>query len=51
MNGKTIYDESPYIFLILTGSSSLHLNYNSDAARRLKTKITNLIDDDLLLFT
>lgn len=35
MNGKIIYDESPYIFLILTGSSSLHLNYNSDAARRL----------------
>ncbi|WP_295114096.1 hypothetical protein [uncultured Methanobrevibacter sp.] len=35
MNGKTIYDESPYIFLILAGSSSLHLNYNSDAARRL----------------
>ena len=35
MNGKTLYDESPYIFLILTGSSSLHLNYNSDAARRL----------------
>lgn len=35
MNGKVIYDESPYIFLILTGSSSLHLNYNPDAARRL----------------
>ncbi len=35
LNGKIIYDESPYIFLILTGSSFLHLNYNPDAARRL----------------
>ena len=35
MNGKVIYDESSYVFLILTGSSSLHLNYNPDAARRL----------------
>lgn len=35
INGKIIYDESPNIFLIITGSSSLHLNYNADAARRL----------------
>lgn len=35
MNGKVIFDESSYVFLILTGSSSLHLNYNPDAARRL----------------
>ena len=35
INGKIIYYESPNIFLILTGSSSLHLNYSPDAARRL----------------
>lgn len=35
INGKIIYDESPYIFLVITGSSSLHLSYNADAARRL----------------
>ena len=38
MNGKTLYDESPYIFMIFTGSSSLHLSYNADAARRLRTQ-------------
>ena len=34
MNCKTFYDESPYIFMIFTGSLSLHL-YNSGAARKL----------------
>ena len=36
LNGKVIYDKSPFIFMIFTGSSSLHLSYNADAARRLK---------------
>ncbi|MBE6493726.1 MAG: ATP-binding protein [Methanosphaera stadtmanae] len=36
LNTKILYDKSPYIFMILTGSSSLHLDYNADAARRLK---------------
>lgn len=36
LHGKIIYDESPNIFMLITGSSSLHLNFNADAARRLK---------------
>ena len=36
LNAKIVYDQSPYIFMIITGSSSLHLNYNADAARCLK---------------
>ncbi len=39
LNGKIIYDESPNIFLIVTGSSSLHLTFNADAARRLKLQL------------
>lgn len=35
LNGKLIYDENPNIFLLITGSSSLHLDFNADAARRL----------------
>lgn len=38
MAGKVIYDQSPNIFMIFTGSSSLHLSYNADAARRLLTE-------------
>lgn len=38
LNGKIIYDESPNIFMLITGSSSLHLNFNADAARRLKVE-------------
>ncbi len=36
LNGKIIHDETKNIFLMITGSSSLHLDYNADAARRLK---------------
>ncbi|RAP47636.1 MAG: hypothetical protein BZ135_01750 [Methanosphaera sp. rholeuAM6] len=37
LNAKIIYDQSPNIFMIFTGSSSLHLNYNADTARRVVT--------------
>ena len=37
MAGKVMYDQSRHIFMIFTGSSSLHLSYNADAARRLLT--------------
>ncbi|MDO5825404.1 MAG: AAA family ATPase [Methanosphaera sp.] len=33
---KLIYDKSPNIFMMLSGSSSLHLDFNADVARRLK---------------
>ena len=35
LTGKIIYDKSNYIFMIFTGSSAIHLEYNADAARRL----------------
>ena len=35
LSGKIIYDKSNYIFMIFTGSSAIHLEYNDDAARRL----------------
>ena len=38
MAGKIMFDKSPHIFMIFTGSSSLHLSYNADAARRLRTQ-------------
>lgn len=33
---KLIYDKTFNIFMMLSGSSSLHLNFNADVARRLK---------------
>lgn len=36
LNAKILYDKSPNIFMIFTGSSSLHPDYNADSARRLK---------------
>ena len=38
LNGKILFDQCPNIFMMFTGSSSLHLNYNADAARRLKVQ-------------
>ena len=37
-NGKIIFDKCPNIFIIFSGSSSIHLDYNADGARRLKIK-------------
>jgi len=34
LSGKIIYDRSSNIFMIFTGSSALHLEYNANAARR-----------------
>ena len=36
LTGKIIYDKSRNIFMIFTGSSAIHLEYNADAARRLE---------------
>ena len=36
LHAKILFDKSQNIFMMITGSSSLHLNYNADAARRLK---------------
>ncbi|RAP50476.1 MAG: hypothetical protein BZ136_01215, partial [Methanosphaera sp. rholeuAM74] len=33
---KLLYDKSPNLFLLLSGSSSLQLDFNADVARRLK---------------
>ena len=37
-SGKIIFDKSKKIFMIFTGSSALHFEYNADAARRLKKR-------------
>ena len=37
-SGKIIYDKSKKIFMIFSGSSALNLEYNADAARRIKKK-------------
>ena len=43
LSGKIIYDKSDNVFMVFTGSSALHLEYNADAARRLvKRSITPL---------
>lgn len=34
LNGKLIFDASPNVFMVFTGSSALKLSYNPDAARR-----------------
>jgi len=34
LSGKIIYDRTSNIFMIFSGSSALHLEYNADAARR-----------------
>ena len=36
LSGKIIYDKSNNVFMIFTGSSALHLEYNADAARRIR---------------
>ena len=36
LNAKILFDKSKYIFMMITGSSSLHLDFDPDAARRLK---------------
>ena len=36
LNAKVLFDKSKNIFMMISGSSSLHLNFNEDAARRLK---------------
>ncbi len=37
-SGKIIYDKTKKIFMIFSGSSALHLEYNADAARRIKKR-------------
>ena len=39
ISNKIIFDKSDNIFMIITGSSAIHLQYNADAARRLKKKV------------
>ncbi len=39
VSNKIIFDKSDHIFMIITGSSAIHLQYNADAARRLKRRI------------
>ena len=38
ISGKIIHDKSDEIFMIFTGSSAISLEYNTDAARRLKKR-------------
>ena len=44
LSGKIIYDRTKNIFMIFTGSSALHLEYNADAARRSFTHEIRPID-------
>lgn len=37
-DGKIIYDKTKHVFMIFTGSSALHLEYNADSARRMVKK-------------
>ena len=37
-SGKVIYDKAANIFMVFTGSSSLHLESNEDLARRMRKK-------------
>lgn len=39
VSNKIIFDKSDNIFMIITGSSAIHLQYNADAARRLKRRV------------
>lgn len=39
LSNKIIFDKSDNIFVIITGSSAIHLQYNADAARRLKRRV------------
>ena len=39
MASKILFDKSDNIFMIITGSSAIHLQYNADAARRLKRRV------------
>ena len=39
LSGKIIFDKSDDVFMIFTGSSALDLEYNADAARRIRKKI------------
>ena len=39
VSNKIIFDKSENIFMIITGSSAIHLQYNADAARRLKRRV------------
>ena len=36
ISGKILYDKTDNIFMIFTGSSALNLEYNADAARRMR---------------
>ncbi len=36
--GKILFDKNKHIFMIFTGSSALHLEYNADSARRMFKK-------------
>lgn len=38
LSGKIIYDKSDNVFMVFTGSSALHLEYNADAARRMRKR-------------
>lgn len=44
LSGKIIYDRSSNIFMIFTGSSALHLEYNANAARRSHTSDIRPLD-------